>query len=452
MDVRTLKNIIEINGRVTSNIIKDLINDNSSRSSKMKAYYERYKASEIGVPIFTRKFDDETKINNKLNNDFFGEIIDTKVGYMAGIPVVYGSKAEALSDFTKLNNIADLDAEIIKKAAICGKAARLLYVDTDAQLRTMNVDPWECIWVMDRSIDEVQFALRYYDVDYISEDGETEERTRVEWYDKDKVTYFIKNSEGEFVLDDTEPVNPQPHFFDYVPLIEYVNNEERLGDAEKVLTLIDSYDRKTSDVDSELEQLRLAYMKAIGAQLTPEVVKEAQKTGAFNIPEGGDVGFIEKHLDIAATDSHLDRVEQNILRFAKSVNFADKEFTSDISGESRKYKLMSLEHKCMTMERKMVAANMRMFKVLTSGMAKKSIALEWLDITQKFTRNLPASVEKDADVMFKLNGIIPDKILYSLASFIDNPDEVIKLMDAQKEKAMSHYPPLEEDGNGQTDN
>lgn len=453
MTLDTIRELIELNGKVTSQIITDLIDEHSGRHETMKSLYERYKASEAGVPIFTRSYSvtDDTKINNKLNNDFFSEIIDTKVGYFMGVPVVYEANSKDFEDFELRNRLELLDSETVKLATICGTAARLLYVDTEAKIRAMNIWPWECIWVMDRSIDEVQFALRYYDMEYVKPDGSTETRERVEWYDKEKVTYYIKTENG-YVLDDTEKTNPQTHFFDYVPLIEYPNNLERLGDSEKVLSLIDAYDRKESDLDSELEQWRLAYMKVLGAELTKEVIKEALRTGAYNLPEGADMAFIEKNINIEAVDSHLNRLEANILRFSKSVNFADKEFTSDISGESRKYKLLSLENKCITTERQFSASNQRMFKVLASAPA---FNLDWLNVTQRFTRNLPVSLEKDAQVLATLKGIIPDEILYGLASFIDDPKAVIEMMDEQREKQMNYYPPVnleEDEDDGETDN
>ena len=445
MTLDTILELIKLNGRVTSQIITDLIDDNSTRATVMEALYDRYKTETDGVPIFDRYYDDTAKINRQLNNDFFSEIVDTKTGYLAGVPIVYETDPESpdFEEFQLRNRIDDLDAETVKMASICGTAGRLLYVDTDGKHRIMNVNPWECIWVWDRSIDEVQFALRYYLVEYVGPSGQTENKVRVEWYDKDTVTFFIESVNG-YILDDTEPVNPMPHLFNFVPLIEYPNNEERIGDAEKVLALIDAYDRKESDIDSELEQWRLAYMKAIGADITSEVVEDAKYTGAFNLPEGADLAFIEKNINVAAIDSHLNRLEANILRFSKSVNFSDQEFTSDISGESRKYKLLSLENKCIVAERKFSASNQRMFKVLASS---PNFNLDWLHVTQKFTRNLPISLEKDAQVLATLKGIIPDEILYGLASFIDDPKLVIEMMDEQREKQMNYYPPvnLEED-------
>jgi len=452
MTLDTILELIKLNGRVTSQIITDLIDDNSTRATVMENLYERYKTETDGVPIFDRYYDDTAKINNQLNNDFFSEIVDTKTGYMVGVPIVYETDPESpdFEEFQLRNRLDDLDAETVKMASICGTAARLLYVDVDGKHRVMRVNPWECIWVWDRSIDEVQFALRYYLVEYVGSSGQTENKVRVEWYDKDSVTFFIESVNG-YVLDDTELENPKPHMFDFIPLIEYPNNDERIGDAEKVLSLIDAYDRKESDFDSELEQWRLAYMKVLGAEITAEDAEEARHTGAFNLPEGADVAFIEKNINVAALDSHLNRLEANILRFSKSVNFSDQEFTSDISGESRKYKLLSLENKCIVAERKFSASNQRMFKVLASS---PGFNLDWLNVTQKFTRNLPVSLEKDAQILATLKGIVPDEILYSLASFIDDPKEVIKMMDEQKEKEMSYYPPvnLEEDEEDGADN
>jgi len=453
MTLDTIRELIELNGKVTSQIITDLIDDNSTRATVMENLYKRYKTETDGVPIFDRYYDDTSKVNRQLNNDFFSEIVDTKTGYLAGVPIIYETDPESpdFEEFQLRNRIDDLDAETVKMASICGTAGRLLYVDNEGKHRIMNVNPWECIWVWDRSIDEVQFALRYYLVEYVGSSGQTESKVRVEWYDKDTVTFFIESVNG-YILDDTEPVNPMPHLFNFVPLVEYPNNEERIGDAEKVLSLIDAYDRKESDLDSELEQWRLAYMKAIGADITSEVVEDAKYTGAFNLPEGADLAFIEKNINVAAIDSHLNRLEANILRFSKSVNFADREFTSDISGESRKYKLLSLENKCVVAERKFSASNQRMFKVLASS---PNFNLDWLRVTQKFTRNLPVSLEKDAQVLAALKGIIPDEILYGLASFIDDPKTVIDMMDEQREKQMNYYPPVnleEDEDDGETDN
>lgn len=261
-----LQQLVSLHGNVTSQIIKDLIAEHAPKRQQMIKQYERYMVSKEGPPIFGREFKDKEKVNNKLNNAFDVEIVDTKVGYFAGHPISYvvdekatRLKGDTIEEFNTRNNIEDLDSETVKMMAVGGYGVRLLYIDKQGKERVMSVKPWECIFVTDRSINEPQFSLRYYEVT-IREGDKKEKRKRVEWYDDEKITFYLENSAGDFVLDMTEEVNPRQHLFEGVPLIGFPNNEEMQGDAEKVYELIDGYDRTVSDVNSEIEQLRLAYL------------------------------------------------------------------------------------------------------------------------------------------------------------------------------------------------
>lgn len=424
-----LKELIALEGQVTSQIIQDLIEDHEPARTRMIELYDRYKTDEL--PIFDREFEDGDKINRKLNNSFDSEIVDTKIGYFIGNPISYQVDKEqpgadrvaaTLQEFALRNDVDDLDSETVKKATICGYAARLLYIDRDGMERAINIDPWEAIPVYDRSISEPQFALRYYDMT-IKEGDEEKIRTRVEWYDDQLVTYYLQDDQGDYVLDASEPVNPQPHLFDLVPLIVFPNNEELQGDAEKVLTLIDAYDRTLSDVNSEIEQFRLAYMAFYGCEPDVETIKRARQTGAFGLPEkseGGGVEFITKSMNDQAIEHHLDRLENNIMRFGKTVNMTDENFSQNLSGVAIRYKLMALETKCITMERKMTAALRQQFRVLATAWAKKGIAVEYINIFFQFKRNLPVNLLDEADSTSKLKGLVSESTRLGQLSFVDD--------------------------------
>ena len=60
----------------TGDIIKSILKKFAPRQAKMIQLNERYKASGAGVPIFDRFFKDGSKVNNKVNNDFFSEILN----------------------------------------------------------------------------------------------------------------------------------------------------------------------------------------------------------------------------------------------------------------------------------------------------------------------------------------------------------------------------------------
>ncbi|OEH86275.1 phage portal protein [Desulfuribacillus stibiiarsenatis] len=440
-----LQYLIKTNGNVTSQIIKDLIDSHAPERTRMKSLYERYKSSKSGVPIFARMFEDTNKINRKINNDFFGEIVDTKTGYFMGHPVSYmydtgnekakeSKEQEIIKLFNTINNIDDQDAETAKMMAICGLGVRMLYVDRDGKERAMNVNPWESIFIYDRSIDEPQYAMRYYPM-YI----EGKEFTRVEWYDDKVITYYIQLENGEYALDDTEPVNPQPHLFSYIPLIPFINNEELQGDAEKVLELIDAYDRAISDVNSEIEQFRLAYMIFYGIEVDEETVERAKRTGAFGIPDGAENGkaeFLTKSINDSVIENHLNRIEDNILRFAKTVNFADDTFGS-ASGIALKFKLLALENKCITAERKFTSGLRRQMQILGSAWQTKGIPFDYSKCWFGFKRNLPIDILSEADSTTKLRGHVSEKTRLSLLSFIDDVDWEIKQMQEESEGSIN---------------
>jgi SPP1 family phage portal protein len=434
-----------LHGQVTSQIIADLIDMHQSDRNRMIHLYRRYKALDDGVPIFSREVAEYETINHHLNNDFFGEIVDTKVGYFMGIPITYGisheadnyeAKDETIQDFIHYNLIEDLDSETAKMAAICGLGSRLLYIDVEGRERAMNVPPWETIFVYDRSIQEAQYALRYYPIGVVPPDpgGEPTERIRVEWYDQTHVTFYIQDDQGNYVLDDTEPINPRPHMFDGIPLVAFTNNEEQQGDAEKVLSLIDAYDRALSDQNSEIEAYRAAYMLFYGFEVDEETLSEIKRTGAFGIPtvqDGSKVEFLTKDLNDQYTEKHLDRLEQNILRFGKSVNFGDEHFAGNISGVAMKFKMFALESKCMIAERKFTAALQKQFDLLTSVWAKKGLAFDQRDITYQFKRNFPLNMLDEAQTNATLKGLVSEKTRLSLLSFVEDPEEELQAMEQE---------------------
>ena len=144
-------------------IMNKIIARHASCRRRTAALYERYKCYEESVPIFSRtpRFDDGLRddngnpieqINNRINNDFFGEINDIMIGYYAGKAASYsystdvdaeedtgGEEAveraqKALTDYVTRNNFYDLNQEMTKYASVCGYAGRLFYIDTEGNL------------------------------------------------------------------------------------------------------------------------------------------------------------------------------------------------------------------------------------------------------------------------------------------------------------------------------
>jgi SPP1 family phage portal protein len=448
--MQKFKRLIDTNG-ITEDLIPQIIAADRENHERMRKLYQRYKAEIDGPEIFNRsalKYDQfgsnekvqrlDDKVNNQLNNAFDADIVDTKVGYMFGHPITYAldkpklkkeKKKEVnkkktffetvLEEFLLRNNAEDNDPEYGKLATICGRSARLAYIDRDGYERIKNIDPWEVSFIGD-DIHEPDYSLRHYKFDEV---------LYAEFYD-DTYIYYFKQGKGKFELEDI-----QPHMFEYNPLFGLANNKEQKADAEKVFALIDAYDRTISDASNEIEQYRLAYLVLKGLGMDEDDAKRIKDSGIFELfEEGDDVKYLTKDINDSLIEHHLDRLEKNILRFAKSVNFTDEAFSGNLSGVAMRYKLMALENKCITMERKFVSSLRYQFKVILSAWAKRYgfKKEDYLKLWFGFKRNLPANLLDEAQTSAQLKGNVSERTRLSLLSFVDDVD--YELEEMQKEK------------------
>ncbi|MDQ4709404.1 phage portal protein [Bacillus subtilis] len=440
---------------ITPELIAEIIEAHKNDHERMKKLYDRYQAEVQGVPILTREAieyeDFETghvkridhKVNNKLNNSFDSDIVDTKVGYLFGHPITYefddkretgttSSGKQMIDDFNTLNNIADEDSEWGKMATICGYGARLAYIDRNGNERVKNIEPWEAVFLSDGNIHEPEYALRYYE----TYNGQQ----KAEFYDSKTIYYFSTKDSSAFILN-----HKQPHMFDGCPLFGLANNKELKGDAEKVLSLIDAYDRTLSDASNEIEQYRLAYLILKGLGADEDTLQQLKKTGILELyDEKDDVSYLTKDINDAIIENHLNRLEENILRFAKSVNFSDESFGGNVTGVAMKFKLMALENKCITMERKMTAALRYQYKLIFSAWATKNKAKaeDYLKVWFGFKRNLPANVLEEAQTTSQLKGLISEETRLSLLSFVDDVQYELHKMKEEEEEYRNSMPPL----------
>ncbi len=444
------------NNGIDVKILYRIINKHKHNAAYNKKLIDRYKTLENGVPIFSRRprfSEDSAAINNKINNDFYGEIIDFKVGYFAGKPIAYSysnteesveetGSAEAvdkaskvITDFIVRNNMQDIDMEITKYAAIAGYAGRLFFIDPEGNERCMAVLPYETIVLTELEPTEPKYALRYYK----TKDIQDHTIWKVEFYDNTDIYYYEGN------LDNLTFVKKEPHLFDYCPLQIIPNNKEMLGDAEKVMALIDAYDRAVSDCSNEIESFARAYQVFENVNADDKEIERAQKTGTIKIYSGaanGKVYFLTKDINDTFTENNLTRMEENIYRFSKTPNLNDESFGS-ASGVSLKFKLIGLETKCGMFQAKMQAAGTYMFKVLASSWGKKKISVDPLQCIMDFKRNFPLDILSEAQAAQQLIAAgLPKEVAYTLAlSSIDDIDWVMDLI----EKETNGIPDLPDD-------
>jgi SPP1 family phage portal protein len=473
------KNITEINPKV----IKILIDKSSEEHTKIKNLYERYRQTTNGVPILTRKYmigteEQKDKINNKIANDFVGEIVDMKVGFFCGVPITYAldkskyqqeknivTKAidkvksmftdqepkketvlsasydkdlQIINDFNKLNQIADLDLETAKRATICGSCGRLLYIDPiDKQIKIKLIEPWEVIYIGD-TIENPTWTIRYYETVSYEADGKEKKTIKVEVYYDNRIEYYVQNDNKEFVADSLMPTIT--HFWKAVPLWGFANNDEFLGDCNKVLSLIDAYDKLTSDMSSESESWRLAYMIFKGCSISADDIKTAQRTGAFSLPDkDAEANFLTKEINNTFQENFLKLLENNIYRFSATPNMNDISFGGNLTGVAMKYKFRPFEDKCKRSELKFKKSFQSQYTKLCNVWNVQGKAIDPMNMDYVFTRNYPQNLPEEITMVRDGKGIFSQKTLFGLVSFISDPEKEIKALEQEQQQNLDEF-------------
>lgn len=449
---------IKKNG-ITDELVNKIISKHINNAEHTRELYNRYKTREDAVPIFSRepRFEHDNKdieeLNNKVNNDYFSEIADIAVGYFAGRAASYkyadtgneeeetaaatDEAKEALADFVTRNNMYDVNMETTKYATLCGYAGRLFYIDTEGNERVMAVAPYETIILYENEMTEPFAAIRYYKVVDIND----AESYKAEYYDNVNIRYY-EGQLGSLALKEEKA-----HLFDYCPLQGIPRNRELLGDAEKVLALIDDYDKTISDNSNDIEGNTNAHLVFKNVVMDDDAMAKARKSGAFsyNAMSDSDVYYLIKNVNDAFNTNHLNRLEDNIYRFSKTPNLNSDEFGT-ASGIALKFKITGLEAKCGAFEAKCISADTYMYKLLASSFNKKRISFDPLQCYTTYKRNFPMDLVSEAQTVQQLtNAGLPKKIAFEQLSFVDDVDYIMDEIEKEKEGIPSLTDDLPED-------
>ena len=354
-------------------------------------------------------------------------IVDTLTGYFLGEPISYVSLDDKLSKLLKDNAISTRDNLLGNDCSIYGRAYEYLYVDNEKELRFAKFLPTEVIPIYDDTIAENLWCVIRV-VETLNMDFNTK-GLRVEVYDDKKITtYKSDNVVASLKLD-----NEQSHPFQTLPVIEYRNNEDRFGDFEQVISLIDSYDSAVTDAVRTSNYFADEYLMLRGVTLDKEDVDaiREKRVMVFDDSQAG-ASFLEKGSAGSNQNENLrDSLATDIFRFAHCPDLSNETTLGNSSGIAIKYRMLGTEN--------LTAIKERMFK---EGLKKRfELIREFFSLTEEileevnfiFTRNLPVNDVENADVVQKLKGIVSTETLLSLLPFVDNIEEEMNRLEAEKD-------------------
>ena len=403
---------------------------------KSEKYYRNLKYYEGYHEILNRTMEDPKKPNNTIVVNLPSFTTDIRTGYFSGEPLTFSSEddnvTETINNILDYNDFQDVNTELDRLTSIYGHAFLILYMDKEANVRFATETPDNMIIVYDNSLEKnIVGAVRYY---YYTDVSDNEQKVYMTVYNKDMIEYY----NGK--VGAPELVDIEENYFDGIPVIEFVENENRKGCYEDAISLVDAIESVISSSVNEIEYFDNAYLLLKNlAGTEKEDIDKMKENRVMLVEDDGDAEFITKTVDDDYTQNLLNRLVNDYHKVTKTPNLTDEKFAGNVSGVSLKFKLFALEKDMAKKESKWKKSIQRMLELICTVLNIKGTSIDYRTIKITFTRALPTNTLEQAQMVSQLSGIVSRETLLAQLDFIENPKQEIELIDKEQEEQMKKF-------------
>ncbi len=414
--------------QIVPKVLQKYIEDYSSYQENYMKLYDYY----VGDHDILNRVLPENKINNKTVNNFCNYITNTKTGYFLGVPVSIEVEDDSynndLQEVLKYTNMPDKDNKIAVATSIYGHCFELIYLDGEKYINNAILNPTNTFGLYDGLVDDDLVAVVRFGKD-------EKERYFIEVFSEDSIQSFAG------LIDSLELVNEEPNFFGELQIVEYVNNDNKLGDYENILTLQDAYNLCVADNINLTNYFSEAYIVIKNMVATDQNdIKDMQNNRVISLPTDGDAYFLNKNVDNSQIEAVLERLKNDIHKFSNCPALDDESFAGNLSGVALSYKLFGLETDTITKERKFTMAMMERYRLITKMInIKNATNYNSEEISLQFTRNIKQNLVEIVDTVTKLQHIVSQETLLSLLPFVVDVSEELDKVNNERENEFNTY-------------
>lgn len=270
------------------------------------------------------------EINNKVTVNRANEIVTFKTAYFLSEPIQYVSnggetdvsdKVKRLNDFMIAEDKVSVDKEILDWMHICGVGVRMVTPDEEVEengspLLIYSLDPREAFVIYYSGLGQKPLAgvIRQKD-----EDGQ--------WFSCVYTTSFYCEIKGDKITEYKERSVP------YIPIIEYVNNDARLGAFEIVIPLLNAINNIESNRLDDVEQFVNSILVFENCEITREQIAQLLENLGLMIKSNGtdkaSVYRVDGELSQAGAQTLVDDMYDTVLTITGMPNRNGGSSTSD---------------------------------------------------------------------------------------------------------------------------
>ena len=385
--------------------------------------------------ILDRYFDDTSKPNNHVMCNIPKYIVQVRTGFFSSSPLALESLNQGFMDDIKdvldYNDFKQTFNQLDTYCSIYGHSFLVLYINDEGRLAFTAQNPTDWIYVRDNSLEQKpKFAIRYY---AWWDDVENQQMYDIELYTKDEII----NYEGSPM--DLRETRRRPHYFNGLPVIEFMENESRQGAYENVINLIDTYELMLSDTANTINYFSDCYLVLTGMQETQaEDIAKMKNDRVLLVPEGCEASFLTKNIAENYNENMLKRLQEQIFTVACTPLLSDSSFSSNSSGVAIQFKLFAMEKSVQLKENIFRAGFNSMFNLIRDmiNLLDRKGYTEDDKVIQTYTRSLPMDLSSLSDSISKLKDVVSRRTLMTQLDFVSDASLEEEQLRIEKEEEM----------------
>ena len=392
--------------------------------------------------------------DNRLVCNHAKDISDTASSYFIGNPITYKSEEDinVLLESLEAAGVDEADGDNGLDLSIYGLAYDYTYTKENETTPTVrNLSALNTFMVYDDSIEENElFAVYYY-----RQKDDTDKKP-----DKYIATVLTQNYKYVMTILNTEDPQtvteqPEPHFYDEIPITEYRNNKLGIGDFELQIPLIDAYNTLMSDRINDKEQFIDAILAVYGTLLgdetiesgdlqnqtiqpnqSDEAMKQLKKKKLAELPDGTKMEYVTRTFDETGVEILKKAIEQDIHKFSHIPCLTDENFAGNVSGVAMEFKLFGMENITKVKTRYYKKGIRKRIRLFTNFLRKKGININPAGVIPTFTRGMPKNLLEISQVISNLWGKASKKTLLSQIPFVKDADAELKAAEKESKEAL----------------
>lgn len=401
-------------------------------------YYEGNPHKKGQKPTSTPHDRDEVFVNNAKY------VTDMMIGFTVGAPISYtaakGKDIKPITDALDAMRIKKHDKELEKGLSSMGQGLELHYLaikpgtTNETMPKIAWIDPRGMFLVVDDTIERTPlFAVRFIKKQNLKRETFWEINVYTE---KWVISYTSKSKK----LDKSSaPERPKvtAHYYGAVPVVEFRNNEEKQGDYEQQLSQIDKYNLLQTDRIKDKENFVKAIMILYGFSLPEEKPDEVNGSMVINAPakeSGANAEYVTNTFQESEVQTLADSLLEDFHKTTYVPNLNDESFAGNISGEAMKYKLFGLLLILSIKIGYFEDGIIQRLRLLQNILNVKGNNVDAEGTIIKFKPNLPINRSDIIKQISESREFIPLLISLGWLDDIDNPEEVLDMLNEQKEE------------------